>query len=342
MLQKALVMALLVVQTALGAKDEGVIKSSQWTLVAEDNRPEVDKPIAKLSGVSREITGGDFASLGQFPWHALIDVDKTLLCGGSLISTQYVLTTAFCTGASYDITLGLITLNPNDPGSVRINSRFGCPHPKYSYTMNRIYDINLIKLPTRVTFTANISPVRLASDATKNLTGLKLNVSGFGQTWESGGYSNNLKFASVTVISKQACAGWYPGNLTNATICTKHPNRTSACNGDSGGALVYKGVQYGVYSLSNQEGCVYGPTYYTRVTTLLPWIKQTMATGCATTNTPMPSTGFYVSTSTGSQPPITTTTIRATTTIKTTIKPTPKKTTTRAPTTKRPKTTKKI
>jgi len=38
------------------------------------------------------------ASLGQFPWHALISSDASSICGGSLILPNWVLTAAQCIG----------------------------------------------------------------------------------------------------------------------------------------------------------------------------------------------------------------------------------------------------
>jgi hypothetical protein len=45
---------------------------------------------------ANRITGGSPAARGQFPWQAALIIDVTWFCGGSLISSQWVLTAAHC------------------------------------------------------------------------------------------------------------------------------------------------------------------------------------------------------------------------------------------------------
>jgi secreted trypsin-like serine protease len=42
------------------------------------------------------ITGGSAASRAQFPWQVAITIDNAYFCGGSLISSRWVLTAAHC------------------------------------------------------------------------------------------------------------------------------------------------------------------------------------------------------------------------------------------------------
>jgi len=45
---------------------------------------------------ANRITGGSPATRGQFPWQAAIIINVSWFCGGSLISSQWVLTSALC------------------------------------------------------------------------------------------------------------------------------------------------------------------------------------------------------------------------------------------------------
>ena len=73
-------------------------------------------PYFKVILLSLQIVGGENATLGEFPWMALlgfkIKVGRTkedifYLCGGSLINKHYVLTAASCVVAPFGPTKNL-------------------------------------------------------------------------------------------------------------------------------------------------------------------------------------------------------------------------------------------
>jgi len=49
-----------------------------------------------LKEQANRITNGSPAARGQFPWQVAIIIELTWFCGGSLISSQWVLTAAHC------------------------------------------------------------------------------------------------------------------------------------------------------------------------------------------------------------------------------------------------------
>ncbi|CAB3382533.1 Hypothetical predicted protein [Cloeon dipterum] len=249
----------------------------EWQKLAAQNTPRADNPNAapilqpEIAGktsiyLEKQIVGGSLASLGQFPWQALIYIDNTYLCGGSLILANWVLTAAHCAGTNYKIYLGRISRVTLSPGTVLVLTSISYTHPLYNRTtLNN--DIALINLGISVNFTTNISPVKLPSlaDANTTFVGILATVSGFGKTGDNETTSNDLKFTQMTVIPNENCSSRYvAGLVVDSTICTVQAN-TSTCSGDSGGPLVYKDanntwVQIGVVSFGASTGCLVAPS----------------------------------------------------------------------------------
>ena len=109
-------------------------------------------------------------------------------------------------------------------------------------------------------------------------------VTGWGRNSSSGPQSNILQEATVTTLTNSQCrsSSHRHDRITENMICAQAAGR-DACRGDSGGPLAVMGQngeyrQVGVVSWGNRRGCAIPgyPGVYTRVTSLLPWIRQRM------------------------------------------------------------------
>ncbi|PSN53082.1 Chymotrypsin BI [Blattella germanica] len=201
-----------------------------------DGAPEVAAP---------KIVNGNQASRGQFPYQAALYLDGSSFCGGSLISTTYILTAAHCAQGYNSQTLA--------------------------------NDIALVRLPSAVSLSNYIQTIKLPSYsmASNSFAGTTVTVSGWGKTSDNGGVSNQLNYVNLNIITNSACSSYYGSTIISSTICADGSSRQSTCNGDSGGPMVTNGVQIGVVSFVSSRGCASGyPSGYARVTSFLSWISS--------------------------------------------------------------------
>ncbi|XP_055604201.1 collagenase-like [Uranotaenia lowii] len=237
------------------------------------------------------IVNGENAEYGQFPYQALLLIqfqEWRALCGGSLISTAWVLTAGHCAEDALSVTVRLGMINRNgtdedgsDDGSLVLVSEDLFTHPNYnSETLEN--DIALIHLPENVKFTYRISPAELpiGHDSYQGRTAI---ASGFGLTKNNGKPADRLQYAVMDVISNTVCTATYPGIIRSTNICTMGQKRSSTCNGDSGGPLTLEGEKtlIGVTSFVNRftECEMNYPAGFVRVTEYVDYIREATGMG---------------------------------------------------------------
>ncbi|XP_037939623.1 serine protease 3-like [Teleopsis dalmanni] len=230
------------------------------------------------------IINGNDAAVGQIPFQVGLTLSDSLenwWCGGSIISTNWVLTAAHCTdGAVYAIVyLGATDRTKPEKVLYVTNSNF-IQHEDYQpapYVMN---DISLIKIPT-ITYTKNIQKVAIPKISTSysSYAGNIATSSGWGITKENTNVlPTNLQYVHLKIITNSLCNETYHSTLVNkGSLCTATPQATTTCEGDSGGPLVdlASGKLIGINSFVSGDGCEAGdPAGFVRVTAYLNWIRK--------------------------------------------------------------------
>ncbi|CAG9583254.1 unnamed protein product [Danaus chrysippus] len=258
---------------------------------AERIKKAEEEYLRNKSIISR-IAGGSPAALGQFKYQAglisdILGSSGKGVCGGSLLTTNRVLTAAHCWDDGrnkawrFTIVLGSETLFT---GGTRIRTSDVVTHPLWhpAFMHN---DVAMIRLPEHVVLSDTIGTVSLPSgyEVFDDFTGQVVTAAGYGLTNDVDTINNNqfLNFVNMTVISNEICNVAFFGNIQPSNICTNTLGGNSTCRGDSGGPLVVqrgdRTVLVGVTSLSNFLGCEFGyPVVFSRVTSFLGFINSNM------------------------------------------------------------------
>ncbi|WP_128379992.1 S1 family peptidase [Streptomyces cavernae] len=215
------------------------------------------------------IVGGTTTTTTAYPFIMQItDASQNQFCGGTLVSPTKVVTAAHCmvgeTTSSVRVVGGRTYRNGTN-GTVSRVSRIWI-HPSYTDATNGD-DVAVLTLSTSMPYTT-------ASYVTSSQTGVyaagtTARILGWGTTSAGGSSSNQLRTATVPIVSNSSCASSYGSNfVAGDMVCAGYTSGgVDTCQGDSGGPLLIGGVLAGITSWG--EGCATAgyPGVYTRLTT---------------------------------------------------------------------------
>ncbi|XP_073688771.1 trypsin-like [Garra rufa] len=232
-----------------------------------------------------KIVGGQDAVEGSWPWQASINYASTegLICGGSLINKDWVLSAAQCfvsiPPSSIKIYLGRHRRIGENPNEISRNVIQIINHPKYDPDTHD-NDIALVKLSSSVTFNDYISPICLAAAGSTFAEDTESWVTGWGTlSSEGNNFATILQEVMIPVVSKKACNSAYANSITDNMLCAGlTEGGKDSCKGDGGGPMVHNNgshwFQSGIASFG--IGCAL-PTFpgvYTKVSEYQDWISS--------------------------------------------------------------------
>ncbi|XP_069840785.1 serine protease 27-like [Dendropsophus ebraccatus] len=261
--------------------------AARWTSSFSRAQPSCGSPV-----FSSRIVGGTDAVDGEWPWQASIQTREIQLCGGSLISSQWVLSAAHCyygffPSEEYKVLLGAYKLSLDNPHAVtRIGSVY--LHPNFSSIISE-HNIALLKLDSPVTYTDYIRPICLPSSASATFPcGMECWVTGWGNKNSNVALPDpkTLQKVQQKLIDHKTCNQMYQKEFGSSEtmaydtmICAGYSTGGKGiCQGDYGGPLVCKvnGVWYQPGVLCNGFGCASPnlPGVYALVSVYQSWIQS--------------------------------------------------------------------
>lgn len=239
---------------------------------------------------TRMIVGGFEAQPDAWPWQiAVFNRHKQLICGGTLISSEFVLTAAHCVAPNLSIVAGEYNLADRDSEDrqERVVAR-AFKHPQYN-SKNVDNDIALLKLDKPLQLTTKVWPACLPLQGEELDPETNATILGWGVTRilrQPNGRKpqverdDMLREARVPVADFEDCKQSYGDDLaTRHVVCAGYKEgQIDSCNGDSGGPLlVERDTRWHVYGVTSfGDECAKEGKYgiYSKTSAYINWIRR--------------------------------------------------------------------
>ena len=234
--------------------------------------------------VQARIVGGEVSYPDSWPSTVAIYRDGVFICGGSILSPDWILTAAHCvfgheTGYFYNIRTGMVRRQSQSPWEQQRHLEQVFLHPSYDNLYLR-HDVALAKLNRPLNINRRVQEICLPGDSSMSPgSGDTCIAAGWGDLSEDGPSSEQLRHVEIPVLA--SCGNTY--NNINYQICGGHTQGgLDACQGDSGGPLYCRDSEDHWYLggvISHGNGCARADEagVYVRLAYYLTWIHDVLS-----------------------------------------------------------------
>ncbi|XP_056614778.1 mast cell protease 4-like [Triplophysa dalaica] len=214
------------------------------------------------------IVNGTEAKAHSRPYMVSIQKGGKHICGGFLVSEQFVMSAAHCytDGDKLTVVVGAHDLGQS---SRRMDVEVYNIHPEYD-SIKGLNDIMILKLDGTTKNMKNVKSISIPNKEEDIKAGSKCSVAGWGRKTTNGSGTDRLMEVDVTVIDTKACERYGIKHSQGMYV-----HLVLGKLGDSGGPLVCKDTAVGVVSFGEKNNCdkPTKPNVYTKISSFLPWVK---------------------------------------------------------------------
>lgn len=223
----------------------------------------------------------DIYRWGQFPMmvavltRPLIGTSK-LLCGGTVLNDNHVLTSASCVMDHTALGLKVMAAGLDLLGSAGYeeykNIQHVFIHEAYD-PVTKTNDIAVLRTGQNFVFVEGlIDPTVLPEDDLEPASGAFASVAGWGMDRYEGSTVQEQRTVNGTYMPNAECVGIFGQVVSSEKACFQGEVGAGVCDGDEGGPILVDGVQ--VALVSQNVGCQAYPAIVTRLGPFLDWIKS--------------------------------------------------------------------